>query len=128
MKSYSQHLTHLIIALLLFSCNGQGQSLAPVKFKEGMYKENVVLLDVRTPEEFSQGHIRGAVNIDIRNDDFALHIDSLDKNKTYFVYCKSGKRSADAIQRMKGKGFEKLYGLDGGIDLWKEKNYEIERN
>ncbi|NUO00954.1 MAG: rhodanese-like domain-containing protein [Saprospiraceae bacterium] len=77
--------------------------------------KNAVLLDVRTPAEFASGKVKGAVNIDIYNPDFSASIDKLDKNKTYFVYCRSGARSGQACNLMAERGFENLYNLSGGI-------------
>lgn len=76
---------------------------------------NAILLDVRTQEEYNSGHINGAINIDFRGADFVSEIQKLDKSKTYFVYCRSGNRSADAVQIMKENGINNIVELDGGI-------------
>ncbi len=79
---------------------------------------NFVILDVRTPQEFQAGHIRGAVNIDFYAPDFQKQLDQLDKTKTYFVYCRTGHRSGQAVQIMKQLGFQHIYELRGGIMNW----------
>ena len=81
---------------------------------------DVVLLDVRTPGEVADGMIPGAVVIDFTAPDFADKISTLDREKTYLVYCKVGGRSSRAIEQMKGVGFKKLYNLEGGYDAWVE--------
>jgi len=81
-------------------------------------KADIVLLDVRTPEEIAAGKINGALEIDYFNDNFATNIDKLDKNKHYLVYCKSGGRSAKSIALMKEKGFDKCTNLEGGYTAW----------
>lgn len=96
-------------------------SLDVEKFDEMLSSEkDAVLLDVRTPTEVADGAIPGAVNIDFTAPDFMEKITALDKEKTYFVYCKAGGRSARAIEQMKGSGFTKLYNLKGGYDAWIE--------
>ena len=81
--------------------------------------ENGVILDVRTEDEFNGGHIPGALNIDIyKGQGFIYQVDELDKDKTYFVYCLAGGRSAQACGIMKQLGFEKVYNLVGGISQW----------
>ncbi len=84
-----------------------------------MYKETpgAVLLDVRTPGEFSSGHISGAKNIDFTSSSFGSKIAALDKSKTYFLYCRSGARSGGACNAMAAEGF-KVYNLAGGIGSW----------
>ncbi|MDA9201928.1 rhodanese-like domain-containing protein [Flavobacteriaceae bacterium] len=78
-----------------------------------------VILDVRTEEEFESGYIKGALNMDIRGGaDFLASIESLDKSKSYFVYCRSGARSGQACQLMSQMGFSALYNLDGGVLAW----------
>lgn len=71
-----------------------------------------VVIDVRTPAEFAGGHLEGAANIDIQSSTFAAKVAKLDKAVPYFVYCRSGNRSAQAITAMKAAGFSKL--TDGG--------------
>ena len=83
------------------------------------------LVDVRTPEEFAAGHIAGAQNINIYDDDFKTRIASLDQDKPVYLYCKAGKRSAKAAGVLKGLGFTEIFDLKGGYDAWPaEKNPE----
>jgi rhodanese-related sulfurtransferase len=77
-----------------------------------------VILDVRTPDEFKEGHIKNALNIDYRSQDFREKINKLDKNKTYLVYCRSGHRSGESSKIMAELGFKNIYNFGGIID-WK---------
>ncbi len=74
-----------------------------------------MILDVRTPGEFAVGHIQGAFDIDFENQNFASEIQTLDKTKPYFVYCRSGNRSGQAVAIMKRQGFRNITELRGGI-------------
>ena len=85
---------------------------------------DAVLLDVRTPEEFSEGVIKGAVNMDYRDPSFAKKIGGLDKEKPYFLYCLSGKRSGAAAEQMKEAGFKNIYTLTDGYQGWTDKGLE----
>jgi len=78
---------------------------------------NAIILDVRTPGEFQSGKIPGAINMDIMSPSFSGAIDSLDKHKIYFVYCRSGARSGQACAMMAGRGYE-VFNLAGGIISW----------
>jgi rhodanese-related sulfurtransferase len=81
--------------------------------------ENTVILDVRTEDEFNDGFIANAINIDIhRGQDFITEIEALDKDKKYYIYCRSGMRSAKACEIMNQLGFENTYNLLGGILDW----------
>ena len=80
----------------------------------------LVILDVRTPAEFTEGHLKGALNIDFRSPDFARRIEDLDKAAAYLVYCRGGVRSFAAMGRMKSAGFLKVYNLKGGFLKWQE--------
>lgn len=75
----------------------------------------VVVLDVRTPEEYAQGHLPGALNIDMTSPTFTDAIAELPKDTTYVVYCRSGNRSADAAAQMVDAGFTDLYDVDAGL-------------
>jgi rhodanese-related sulfurtransferase len=76
---------------------------------------NAVMIDVRTPEEFAEGHIKGAINIDFESESFASEIKKLDPELTYFVYCRSGNRSGKAINMMILEDLMNTYELKGGI-------------
>lgn len=80
----------------------------------------VILVDVRTPEEFAKGHLTNAVNINWNGTDFAAQIEKLDKSAPVLVYCHSGRRSADAAAKMRALGFTEVLELDGGIVKWRE--------
>lgn len=81
---------------------------------------NAVILDVRTDDEFNDGYIPGAVNIDIyRGQGFIYEVEKLDKSKNYYVYCKAGARSDQACQIMNQLGFEHTFNLLGGFMNWR---------
>jgi rhodanese-related sulfurtransferase len=95
------------------------QDLNPAEFGKALRaNHDAVLLDVRTPEEFEEGHLPGALNIDIRGYDFHEQIETLDPTKAYFVYCRSGGRSSAACKFMNSKGFQEVHNLAGGILAW----------
>jgi rhodanese-related sulfurtransferase len=79
---------------------------------------DVVVLDIRTPEEFSEGIIEGAVNIDFYDTDFAAQLDTLDKDADYVVYCRSDNRSGQAMDVFADLGFTSVTEIDGGIVAW----------
>ncbi|MEQ8361613.1 MAG: rhodanese-like domain-containing protein [Cyclobacteriaceae bacterium] len=83
--------------------------------------DNVVILDVRTPEEVADGYIEGAINIDFRSPDFQTAISELDKNTTYMVYCASGGRSGNTATLMKELKFKEVYDLKEGFKGWSSK-------
>lgn len=87
--------------------------------------KNFILLDVRTPGEYAQGYIENARNLDYRSPDFQAQVGKLDKSKTYFVYCRSGARSAEAAEYMRANGLREVYDLKGGIQAWGRDNLPI---
>lgn len=80
--------------------------------------DDLVILDIRTADEFAAGHIAGAVNIDYYGSDFEAKLRSLDLEVPYVMYCNSGNRSANALALMDSIGFQEVYELDGGIQAW----------
>lgn len=80
------------------------------------------LIDVRTPEEFSTGHIKSAKNINYYDPDFKKHLQALDKSDPVFIYCKSGNRSSKAAKIFEQEGFPLIYELQGGILSWEKDN------
>ncbi len=112
----------LSILAVIFSYNTKAQTfkiISTAVFSDSLQtQQKPLLLDVRTPAEFSEGHIRKALNIDLKSESFKTEVDQLDKNKTYYVYCRSGKRSALAVEQMRVLGFKTIYELDGGMLKW----------
>ena len=86
--------------------------------------QNAEILDVRTQEEVEEGYIPNAKNIDIyKGQEFLDEVEQLDKSKNYYIYCRSGKRSAQACSIMDEKGFNNTFNLKGGFSEWQgEKN------
>lgn len=114
----------MLITLAFMSCDVQqkkGTELAaPQQFEEQMAKDKGQLIDVRTPKEYNAGHIAGAVNMHLYDKDFNERINTLDKDKTVYVYCKAGGRSADAVDLLRNSGFKHIVELQGGTDAWSE--------
>jgi phage shock protein E len=107
--------------LVLSGCSSKPGAITNMNVKDFAAKTQqagVVVLDVRTPGEFSQGHIQGAMNIDVEASTFDSEIVKLDKTKTYAVYCHSGNRSGVATQAMAKAGFTHLFNLQNGITDW----------
>lgn len=94
------------------------EDLDGTTFKKKFQKSpKAVLLDVRTAGEFSSGTIKGAKNLDVTSALFRSALQTLDKDKEYFVFCRSGNRSGSACQMLSDQGF-KAYNLIGGVGAW----------
>ena len=121
----------VLLAFLLGSCSDlmsqeAGTTLPAVEFAAKIKEAaDPVIVDVRTPEEYSNGHLPNAKNFDWQGDQFDKQITLLDKSTPVFVYCHSGKRSSAAASRMRTEGFEKVYELDGGISKWEAAHFII---
>ena len=113
---------------LLFSCGpkeGQ-QDLIASEFQIAMSAESdAQILDVRTIDEFQNGHIEGAINADVNSAAFQQIASDLNKDKTVFVYCLSGARSASAAGMLKEMGFKSIVNLTGGMLAWRSANLPV---
>ena len=120
-----------VFTLTSFSCKNEVDSEIKVVTTEEMQTilkmDEVQLVDVRTPEEFSEGYIKNAQNIDFNSPTFDQDILKLNKEKPVMLYCHSGGRSAKCAQKLKDAGFKKIYDLKGGISKWKHEGLAIER-
>ena len=110
-----------VCAFLLAACgNGSFETVEVSQFKEAIKDNGISLVDVRTPAEYAQGHIEGALNINVWDSLFVQNaVDALPAGGKVAVYCKSGKRSADAAGKLVAQGFD-VINLDGGITAWNE--------
>ncbi|MEN8124218.1 MAG: rhodanese-like domain-containing protein [Bacteroidota bacterium] len=89
--------------------------------------ENIQLIDIRTPKEFSGGYLKNAKNINLYNPNFINEMNKLDKNKELYIYCRSGNRTGSISKKLEDMGFKKIYDLKGGILNWKRNNLEVEK-
>jgi len=125
----------LILSLFiigLYGCTMENQTIQNITVSEAQQiieenKENInfLVIDVRTPEEYNEGHIEGAVNIDIYAADFKDRLSQLNIDKKYLVHCRSGSRSNEATNMMKDLEFKEVYHMNEGILGWQEKNLPL---
>jgi len=120
-----------IAIIFLFACGTDTQNttqsatadgkIAIPQFDQLLTKTSQAqLVDVRTPSEFSGGHLDGAININFNDASFDTRIGQLDKAKPVFIYCQAGGRSGKAYKKMKAMGFETVYDMEGGYGEYKK--------
>ena len=125
-------LVPLIVGLVLLSGCGNDDSTAlqiiqdvtPTQafdlIEHNRDNPDFVIIDVRTPEEFSEERIENAINLDYYSETFRDSFDDLDKDKKYLIYCRSGRRGGETLDIMRELGFKEVYHISGGIIRWKE--------
>lgn len=91
-------------------------------------EKEFIIVDVRTPEEFEEGHIENSININFYESNFEDQINNLDKDKKYLIYCRSGARSSKTLELMKELNFNEVYDLQGGFINWNLAGYKITYN
>lgn len=121
----------LVVSISLTGC-AQGSSakksdvislITPQELNEKL--GNILLIDVRTPQEFAQGHIDNAKLIDYMQADFMNKMSKLDTSKELYIYCRSGNRSGKAARKLEVMGFPKIYDLKGGILNWNQNKMKV---
>lgn len=112
----------LLMTIVASACSSTGVAVSPVSPADAAAViaagSNVVVLDIRTPQEFNEGIIEGAINIDFYESSFAATLDTLDKDAEYVVYCRSGNRSSQARKTFESLGFTNVTEIEGGIVDW----------
>ncbi len=118
-----------ILFLLCFTVFAQAQKVVHITSTEAsnlLAKDKKwIVLDVRTPDEFKDGHIKNAINIDINADDAHQKIDKLNKNAKYIVHCRTNHRSGMAVEYMKTHGFKNIYQMMDGYSGWSSGNKPV---
>jgi phage shock protein E len=102
----------LLSALLLMFSVTLGVTACSTSPEPAGLSEGTIIIDVRTPAEFATGYLEGALNIDVQSPDFMAQVSQLDPNADYFIYCRSGNRSGQAISQMANMGFTSM--INGG--------------
>lgn len=124
----------LVTTFLFTSCNGQPQenknlfvNLNSPEFGEKIKSQPGIILDVRTEDEYREGHLPDAMLMDYYDEDFKARILKLDSTQTIYVYCQAGIRSAKAGNILGKAGFKNVFCLKGGIDQWEENKLPLEK-
>lgn len=119
---------YFLLLLFLASCGGaasenkSNDTILPIEEYAKAIKTDTTafIIDVRTPEEYAEGHIDGAVLMNVMDDEaFVVGVDTLSKEHTYYIYCRSGRRSRKATGQMIAKGLT-VVDLQGGYNAWKK--------
>jgi rhodanese-related sulfurtransferase len=128
MKLFLRTFISALGAVVLFSCTAQTKNnLTADEFEKAISKDSVQVLDVRTPGEYTSGHIKNTLLANWNDKaEFDRRISFIDKSKPVYVYCLAGGRSAAAAEKMRSIGFEKVYELQGGINAWKAADKGLE--
>ena len=115
----------LVPFISLISCNDiSSQRVSAEDFYTKLIDDNSsIIIDVRTPEEFSKGHLRNALNINWFDENFESQVEILSRERPVFIYCLSGGRRAKALDKISEMGFKNSYELNGGILEWRKNNY-----
>ena len=119
------------VTVLLTACGSGGTKVTNLNvsdFGSKIKDPSVVILDVRTPAEFQEGHIQSAINIDFEASNFESEVNKLDKSNSYAVYCRSGRRSGLATEIMVKSGFKSVFNLTGGIIDWQSSGNKLVNN
>ncbi|HLP28556.1 MAG TPA: rhodanese-like domain-containing protein [Candidatus Didemnitutus sp.] len=114
------------VLLFLYSASVDAGSFGDVTTQKASSmissKKGLLILDVRTPEEFAKGHLERARLMNYYEKSFMEQLKTLPRDRTLLIYCKSGRRSAETLTRLKTLGFKSAYNMLGGFDAWsKEK-------
>ena len=113
---------YIVFLYSFASCNNDNSNLvSAIKFSEIISNDkSVIIIDVRTPDEFNKGHLKNSLNINWFDENFDENLNIFSKDLPVMVYCLSGGRSSKANERIKSLGFKNVYELDGGILEWRK--------
>ena len=132
-SNWTALLVLLIGAFVCMASTGKAavQAISPHQFKSLLDLHqgdpDFVLLDVRTPKEFRNGHMEGAILLDYHSSDFVDRLKDLDRDRTYLIYCRSGNRSGRSLAIFEKLGFLHAYHLDTGLIGWLREKYPLVR-
>ncbi|MCF8236095.1 MAG: hypothetical protein K9G67_14005 [Bacteroidales bacterium] len=130
MKINSPFLIVAILLILTAGCSDSNfktisQEKAVLMMEENHHNADFMVLDLRTPAEYAEGHIEGAVNLDFKNECFTGSLETMDRDKTYLIHCRTVNKAGKTLDIMKELGFKEVYLMDGGFKAWKENDRPI---
>ncbi len=117
----------LLIPTLAFAADGKAKHVKAEEAAKLVADGTVTVVDVRTPDEYKEGHIKGAQNIDIASKDFEDQLGKLDKSKPVLVHCQAGGRSTRSLKTFEELGFKDVIHLDEGFGGWEAAGKPVEK-
>ena len=128
--TYKNLLICFILCTTLLSCRETGAQdqvkvISPKEMQKAIDSGSVQIIDIRTPSEFQEGHLKNANNIDFLSSTFKKEISGLDKEKPVYIYCRSGNRSGKSVKDFLNAGFTEIYDLEVGIVGWKSEGLPV---
>lgn len=116
-----------LLSLVLITACSAAKSLSPGELKSMLAKQGVVLVDIRPPDKYADGHIEGAVNVEYHKKTFLKEMKRFDRNSEIVLYCGTGLKTGDAVKELSGAKFKRLSVLTDGIDAWEKAGYPAVR-
>jgi rhodanese-related sulfurtransferase len=113
------------VLLSIYACqSSNGQTvLTPSQYQTAINKsDKVIIIDVRTPDEYKEGHLKNAINVDYYNNQFSVIMSTYPKDANIYLYCRSGNRSGKAASILKDLGYTNVFDMAGGFTAWTEQN------
>jgi phage shock protein E len=114
--------TALVLIFIFVSCDKKPHKYENQDIKSAnqtiQEKKDLQILDVRTPQEYEEGHIKNAINKNWYDSNFSSKLESLNTSKPVLIYCKAGGRSTRASEKLTKMGFKEVINLEGGVDAW----------
>lgn len=128
--TYKNLLICFILCTTLLGCRetvaqDRAKVVSPKEMLKSIDSGYVQLIDIRTPAEFQEGHLKNAKNIDFLSSTFKKDISGLDKEKPVYIYCRSGNRSGKSVKDFLNAGFTEIYDLQVGIVGWKSEGLPV---
>lgn len=118
-------LTLLIASLIFISYCSPGKALSADQMHKMIQKDNPLIIDIRTPEKFKDGHINGAQNVEFHPETFLTEMDKLPRDRDLYLYCGKGLKTEKARDLVADLEFKNIYLLTGGITSWKKAGYPL---
>lgn len=131
MKALTQIIFFVSVMIFSNQIIGQASTTSPIQnvsateAQKVLKEKDIVVLDIRTPREYNASHIKGAININFYDPSFADNLKKLDRNKKYFVYCRSGNRTGQSMRLFTSLGFKNIVHMYRGINEWNANGYPL---
>ncbi|HNU92368.1 MAG TPA: rhodanese-like domain-containing protein [Spirochaetota bacterium] len=113
-----------LIFLVISACS-RVETLSPERAAAMIESGGVIVVDIRDPKKFADGHIEGAINAEYHPKTFARDTEQIDKNAAIILYCSMGLKTKKAVRELERRGFARVYAMEGGIEAWRNAGFPV---